>query len=223
MMRLLGQLRAQNYPSDAFEIIVVDNCSTDHTQKVVELLLNKPGVSVRYVSESSSGITFARNRGANESRYPYLAYVDDDCSIGPDWLYQLMSGFDLHERVVAVGGKVLLHWDQEERPSWFAPELEGWLAGNSHLGIHSRLLDKYERILEGNMALERKAWQAAGGFLGMEQFGSKHMAASEVVLLIKQLQRQGGKIAFIPEAAVHHHLGRRTWQWMLQRAYWQGV
>jgi glycosyltransferase involved in cell wall biosynthesis len=223
LQEVVSQLRAQVYPQGAFEIIVVDNGSTDHTPQVVDRLAAEPGAPVRYVAESRIGITFARNRGAEEAYYPYLVYIDDDCSVGPDWLQQLMNGFDLHEHVVAVGGQVLLHWDQQEKPSWFAPQLERWLAANSYLGTHSRLLAEDERIIECNMALERKAWQAAGGFLGMEQFGSQHMAASEVVYLFMQLHRQGGKIAFVPEAVVHHHVGIRTRQWMLQRAYWQGV
>jgi len=221
--RLIGQLRAQHYPSDAFEIIVLDNGSVDHTLQVIEQLAAEPGVSVRYVSELHPGITFARNRGAKESNYPYLAYVDDDCSIEPDWLQKLMSGFDLDERTVAVGGRVLPYWDHKEKPTWLCPELERWLAVNSYLGNHSRLLNEDERIIECNMALDRKAWEVGGGFLGMEQFGSKHMAASEVIYLLKQLRRHEGKIAFIPDAVVYHHIGRRTRRWLLQRAYWQGV
>ena len=73
------------------------------------------------------------------------------------------------------------------------------------------------------MALTKEAWNAAGGFLGMEQFGSQHMAAGEVLYLLKQIERQGCKIVYVPGAVVHHHIGRRSWQWILRRAYWQGV
>ena len=221
--RLIGQLRAQHYPNDEFEIIVVDNGSVDNTKQAIKQIAAEPGVPIRYISEIRPGITFARNRGARESRYPYLAYVDDDCSIGPNWLQNLMSGFDLNEHIVAVGGKVVPYWDHKERPSWLCPELEGWLAANSYLGNQLRLLNEDERIIECNMALDRKAWEVGGGFLGMEQFGSQHMAASEVIYLLKRLRRHGGKIAFMPEAVVYHHIGRRTRRWMLHRAHWQGV
>ena len=50
--RVIGQLRTQDYPVDAFEIIVVDNCSTDHTPQVVKRLVAEPGVPVHYVAEN---------------------------------------------------------------------------------------------------------------------------------------------------------------------------
>ncbi len=221
--RIISQIRAQNYPQDAFELIVVNHRSTDNTQQVVEQIANEPGVILRYVYESHPGVTFARNRGAEEARYPYLAYIDDDCSVGPEWLPQLLSGFNLHERVLAVGGQVLPQWDEQRRPPWLGSELERWLAANAYLGSDSRILEKNEHIVEGNMALNREAWQAAGGFLGMEQFGSQNLAAGEVLYLLKQLYRQGGKIAFVPGALAYHHIGGWTYQRMLQRAYWQGV
>ena len=220
---VVDQLCAQDYPADAFEIIVVDNCSTDRTPQVVKRLVSNPGVVVRYIAENRPGITFARNRGAEVARYPYLAYLDDDCSVEPDWLTQLMQGFDLNECVQVVGGRVVVNWSQTERPAWLGPELEPWLAANSHLGSQPRLLEKKVQVMEGNMALTRGAWEAAGGFLGMEQFGSQHMAAGEVLYLLKQIERQRGKVAFVPGAVVHHHIGQRSRRWMLRRGYWQGV
>ena len=220
---VLTQIRAQDYPKDAFEIIVVENCSMDNTAEVVEQFASKPGVAIHYVLESRPGITFARNRGAEEAHYPYLAYLDDDCSVEPDWLSQLVQGFDLHDDVVVVGGRVVLDWDQQDKPSWLGPELEPWLAANNQLGTQPRLLVENARVIECNMALKRETWKAAGGFLGMDQFGSQHMAAGEVLYLLKQIECQRGKVAFVPGAVVHHHIGQRSRRWMLRRAYWQGV
>lgn len=220
---VIDQLRAQDYPRDAFEIIVVDNGSTDHTPQVVERFVTKPGVPVRYIAENRLGITSARNRGAEEAHYPYLAYIDDDCSVEPDWLSQLVQGFDLHDDVVAVGGQVVVDWSQTERPAWLGPELEPWLAAYSNPGTQPRLLGMKARIIECNMVLTRATWQSCGGFLGMEHFGSQHYAAGEVLYLLKQIERQGGKVGYVPRAVVHHHVGKRNRRWMVQRAYWQGV
>jgi glycosyltransferase involved in cell wall biosynthesis len=223
LYRVISQIRAQDYPAEAFEIIVVDHRSTDHTPRIVQQLAAEPGVPVRYVLEVRPGITFARNRGAEEACYPYLAYLDDDCRIEPDWLTQLVKGFNLDEHVEVVGGKILLDWDQQEKPSWFGTEQELWLGSNIHLGNKIRLLEENPRVLEGNMAITRAAWQAAGGFLGMEQFGSQNMAAGEAIYLLNQIVHLGGKIAFIPSAVAYHYVGKRTPRAMLRRAYWQGV
>jgi glycosyltransferase involved in cell wall biosynthesis len=221
--RVISQLRAQDYPREDFEIIVIDNGSIDHTPQVVERLVAEPGVRVRYIAEARLGITFARNRGAEVARYPYMAYLDDDCSVEPDWLSQLVKGFDLQNDVVAVGGRVVLDWSQTERPAWLGLGLERWLGANSHFGSQARLLEKQGFIMESNMALKREAWQSAGGFLGMEQFGSPHMAAQEVMYLLRQLHLKGGQIAFIPQAIAVHSMGKYTRRRFLQRGYWQGV
>lgn len=222
--RVIDQLRSQDYPADAFEIIVVDNRSSDDTRQVVERLTVEPGVPIYYLYESRPGITYARNRGAEKAYYPYLAYIDDDCSVSLDWMQHLLGGFDLDKRVVAVGGQVLPQWDRQKRPLWLGHELERWLASNGYLGTRPKLLENGEHIVEGNMALERRAWQEAGGFIGMEQFGSKNMAAGEVLYLLEKLRGQGGKIAFVPQAMAYHHISKLlTRQWMVQRAYWQGV
>jgi glycosyltransferase involved in cell wall biosynthesis len=220
---VIGQLRAQEYPAEAFEIIVVDNDSTDLTPQVVKRFVTEPGVALRYIAENRPGITFARNRGAEEARYPCLAYLDDDCCVEPDWLSQLVQGFDLHDDVVAVGGQVVLDWSQTERPAWLGTGLEPWLGANSRLGSQPRLLDEKTQVMESNMALKREAWQSAGGFLGMEQFGSRHMSAGEVLYLLKQLHQQRGQIAFVPQAVAVHRMGTFTRRRFLRRGYWQGV
>lgn len=220
--KVIKLLRAQDYPQNAYEIIVVDNRSTDHTAQVVRQLGAEPGPPVRYVFEPRYGVSLARNRGAEEAHYPYLAYIDDDCSIRPDWLRMLMSGFDLYECVVAVGGLVVLKWEQD-RPNWLNSKMDSWLADTSFLGQSPRLLKENERLVEANTVFERQAWEAAGGFVGMEQFGSQNMASGEVLYLLRQLRRQGGKIAFVPGAVMNHHINAPTRQRMLQRAYWQGI
>jgi glycosyltransferase involved in cell wall biosynthesis len=220
--KVISLLRAQDYPRDAVEIVVVDNRSSDHTSRVVKQLAAEPGITVRYVYESRSGITFARNRGAEEARHPYLAYIDDDCAVRSDWLRRLMGGFDLHARVVAAGGLVSLKWEQP-RPAWLGQELDAWLADTCYLGDQARLLNDDERLVESNTAFERRAWQSAGGFIGMEQFGSRNMAAGEVLYLLHQLRRQGGRVAFVPAAVMEHHVNAPTRRRMLERAYWQGV
>ena len=220
---VIARLRAQDYPAEAFEIIVVDNHSSDLTPQTVKQFVTEPGADVRYMAENRVGITFARNRGAEEARHPYLVYLDDDCSVEPDWLSNLIRGFDLRNDVVAAGGRVVLDWSQAPRPSWLGPRLESWLGANGHLGFQPLLLDAKTQIMESNMALKREAWRAAGGFLGMEQFGSRHVSAGEVLYLLQKLRSQGGQIAFVPQAIAVHLMGTYTRSRFLRRAYWQGV
>lgn len=221
--KVAAQLRAQNYPQDAFEILVVDNGSTDQTQRILNELAAAPGPTVRFVLESRPGITHARNRGAQEAHFPFIAYCDDDCGVGPEWLGHLMQGFDLAPDIVAGGGLVVLEWGGKA-PPWMSPGLEPYLAATTFLGTRSRVLDEGERLVEFNLALEKQVWEKAGGFQGMEQFGSRHPAAGEGLLLFKRIRGLGRKMAFASEAVMWHHVRARTSRcWMIRRGYWQGV
>jgi glycosyltransferase involved in cell wall biosynthesis len=223
LFQIVRELRAQEYRQGFFEIIVVDNGSDDQTRKVVRQFATQSSVDIIYVYESRRGITHARNRGAREARYPYLAYIDDDCRVTPQWLGQLMSGFELDAHVGAVGGAVIPVW-QQPKPAWLGPQIEHWFASTSFLGSKARLLDKGERIVEGNMAIEYEAWREAGGFLGMDRFGSQNMASGEILYLLHQVYKQGKMVAFNPGAVAWHCcINKPSKRWMVRRAYWQGV
>ena len=220
---VISQLCAQDYPKDSFEIIIVDNRSSDDTPQTVQRFIPTCGLTLRYVREDRPGVTNARNCGAAEARYPYLAYLDDDCSVDVDWLSQLVSGFGLAEQVSVVAGRVALDYDGQKVPSWLGAKSERWLADFNFPGSQPRLLENPVYVCEGNMAITHEAWRAVGGFLGMDQFSSPHVASQEIVYLLEQVKRRGGKVAFIPAAVAHHHTAIPTQGRMLMRAYWHGV
>ncbi len=221
LAHLLPQLMAQDYPRDAFEILVVDNNSTDATRRVVEGLIPTSPVPLRHILEPRVGITYARNRGAQETRFPYLAYCDDDCNVGPDWLGHLMSGFDLDPAVVAVSGLVLLALGHK-RPAWLSPRLEPYLGSTSHLGYQTRILEN-EHVPEFNFAMEKTVWEEAGGFLGLDLVHCSP-AASEGVPLLREIRRRSYRVAFVPRAVMYHDLGRRmNFRWLLHRVFSQGI
>lgn len=220
---LLPLLLVQDYPRDAFEILIVDNGSTDHTAQIVEQFANTSPIPIRRIFEERPGVTIARNRGAAEAHFPFIAYVDDDCSFGADWLRHLMTGFDLGSTVAAAGGLVLLHWDQG-RPAWLGPELEPYLGTTRFLGDQPRVLGESENILEFNIALKHEVWREAGGFFGMQPFCGSHAASGEGPHLFREMRRRGYQIAFVPQALMYHHVGNRAnLRWMFWRLYWQGV
>ena len=220
---VLTQLCNQDYPLESFEIIIVDNGSTDETAQVVQRFKPDRKLTLRFVQETRLGVTFARNRGAEEAQNPYLVYLDDDCSVDSDWLRQLVSGFGLSDQVSVVAGSVALSLDDQPCPDWLGPKGKSWLAEFNFPGSELRILTNPVYVCEGNMAISKKAWQSAGGFLGMDQFGSPHGASQEIMYLLEQIKRQGGKVAFVPAAIVNHHTVLPTRRQLLQRAYAHGI
>lgn len=220
---VLNRLCEQDYPLESFEIIIVDNASTDDTAQVVQRFKPDRKLTLRFVQETRLGVTFARNRGAEEARYPYLAYLDDDCSVGRDWLSQLASGFGLSDQVSVVAGRVTIDIGDQKMPAWLGHKSERWLADFNFPSSGPRLLENPTYICEGNMAIKKQAWQSAGGFLGMDQFGSPHMASQEIVFLLEQIKRHGDRVAFVPDAIVNHQTIIPSWWQLVQRAYFHGT
>ena len=223
LSKIIELLRNQNYSKDNYEIVVVDNGSTDDTKSIVESLMRQPGVRIRYVLESRRGVTYARSRGSEEALYPYLAYIDDDCTVGPEWLRSLMNGYNLDDAVFSVFGQIINDWGKQIKPRWIMPATEAWLGNNSFLGDSSRILANRHGTREGNLSIKKETLQTFGGFLGMEQFGSRNMASGELVYCLFQAKKNGAKIAYVPTAIVHHQMVPRSRSWMIQRAYWQGI
>ncbi len=87
----LASLLRQDFPGEAFEILVVDNASSDATPQIVgEIARQHPG-RIRVVREPVLGHSRARNRGVLSSRGHVIAFTDDDARVSPRWLVEYSS------------------------------------------------------------------------------------------------------------------------------------
>ena len=105
--------------------LVVDNNCADNTQDVIHRFVAAGTIpGLRSVREPEQGLTPARLRGARNSTAPWIAFVDDDCFVRPDWIAQAMVFAESHPSTGAFGGKVVLDWEVEP-PRWLRNY--GWL------------------------------------------------------------------------------------------------
>src|SRR4028118_720250 len=91
-----------------YEVVVVDNASSDRTRELVEERLSSPRLN--YVYEPRTGLSVARNTGAKEAQAPILAYLDDDAVASSFWLKAIYEAFARNEKLAIAGGKVTLLW-----------------------------------------------------------------------------------------------------------------
>ena len=117
--RALTALVSQNLPKDFFEIIVVNDGSSDKTEEKVKNFIeqNASTLITLITLEKNLGSSFARNAGILSSGGEFIAITDDDCIAPPEWLSQFLSAFKTNPECIAVGGWKKPHRDNGAEPS----------------------------------------------------------------------------------------------------------
>lgn len=113
--KTLDSVAASTLPEGAeWEVLVVDNNSTDQTREVVEDFFSRFPGRFRYLFEPQPGKSFALNSGCREARGDVLAFLDDDVTVEPTWLQNLTNALDGSEWAGA-GGRIVLQWPSSEQ------------------------------------------------------------------------------------------------------------
>ena len=218
----IRSVQEQTLRPDRYEVIVVDNVSTDGTRQIVEALSATSRAPVRYLYEERLGSSAARNAGIAQAKGDLLAFMDDDAVATPGWLARLANVFEEDEGIVCVGGGIELLWDVP-RPGWYPPRFEGYLGGTRRFGAVQRDLAADEFLPSGNLAVRRQAVMQLGdgGWFdpALGHQGSR-LGAHEDYWFSYQVRRYG-RLVYAPGALVRHHVPpeRATRRYLLRRAY----
>ena len=160
-----GALAALTAQHDAppFEILVVDNASTDRTRDVVT---RHAAVCdrVRYLHEPRQGLSFARNTGIAAARGEIVAFTDDDVRVGPEWVRAVVATLDSHPDAACAGGPVMPAFPGPV-PSWLTPRHWAPL-GIQDYGDERFRVDRSRAVclIGANLAVRRAAFARVGGF-----------------------------------------------------------
>jgi glycosyltransferase involved in cell wall biosynthesis len=115
----LESIAASQFPERVkWEVLVVDNNSTDRTREVAEGFCRQYPGRFRYVFEPRPGKSYALNSGVREARGDVLAFADDDAIVQPNWLHNLTSPL-LAGEWSGSGGRIILQWPTS-LPNWLA-------------------------------------------------------------------------------------------------------
>src|SRR6187551_33999 len=167
----LNCLAKQTLPTGNFEIIVVDNRSTDNTASIAKkFIADHPELQARYVMEPNKGLSFARNRGIQEARASIVTYIDDDAEVTPHFLESIVSFLQANSSVVGVGGKVIPKYSESGEPKWISKYLKGC-----------------------NMTYTKEILQKAGGFNNELTF------RSDDKYIFHQVTKISDNVYYVPE------------------------
>jgi glycosyltransferase involved in cell wall biosynthesis len=227
----LGSLAGQNFPSSAFEVLVVDNGSTDGTAALSEQAMRRSGIAnLRYLLEPEPGLLSGRHRGAIEAKGELLVFVDDDIEAAPGWLSALARAFD-DPRVHLAGGPSVGRFAVTP-PAWFThfERRDPW--GEScpalsllHMGSERKLVAPHF-VWGLNYAIRRQTLFDLGGFHPdcIPAHLQQYQGDGETGLSYK-LAGQGHLCMYEPEALVQHCIpaSRLTLEAFRKRFFYQGV
>lgn len=193
------------------ELIIVDNNSTDETRAIIEEWARR-WPSLRYTREKRQGLSPARNRGLEEARGDWVAYLDDDVLLDSTWLEALQRCIQETSADV-VCGRIYLAF-KTPPPAWLGAFLRPYF-GELDLGPSRLRLTSGEYARGGNLAM-RKAWiRDLGGFNEALGRTGAQLLADEETRLAGRIARAGGVLIYEPAMVVGHVVGpdRMTWEY----------
>ncbi len=218
----IDSLLAQNI-AVGFEVIVVDNGSSDRTASVVK---QRSDPRLKYVFEPVLGLSVARNTGANNASGEILAYLDDDAVASVSWLQVLYSAYQANSKLAIAGGKVTLLWPEgTQPPRWLSPGLAANL-GAYDLGTSVVYIENPGLTPRGlNYSIRNSFLAEVGGFdtnlgrVGKNLLSNEELQMTELALL------RGWQVAYLPDALAAHNVSkeRLNRSWFFSRGWWQGI
>ena len=216
LRQTLAGIAAQQFPRDHFEVLVIDNNSTDHTPAVVtEFAGARP--APRHVLETKQGLDHARNRAIAEARGEIILFGDDDILVQPDWIAQMVVPLlaDPARRIGAVGGEVvpvfpdgLPEWVRE----WHAP-----LAFRREVGP----LEAQHSPMGANLAFPKWIFDELGPFhTTLDRAAGNYFSGGDSEM-IRRVRAAGFEVWFAPGAAVKHQMpaSRTTFTYAARHAF----
>ncbi|HXW08854.1 MAG TPA: glycosyltransferase [Vicinamibacterales bacterium] len=203
----LEAVAAQESPSVWWEIVVVDNGSTDETAEVVRTAASRAPVPVVYLRETRSGKSHALNTAMPRARGELIVLTDDDVLPSPGWLNAYLAAFR-EDQADYAAGRIFPLWEAAP-PRWLSPRLYGVLAvadgGPFRLELGGGLNQQIMPI-GANMAVRRHVLDRIGGWnagLGKLQGTLRTGEDHEFAL---RMARAGCKGLYVPEAWVRHRV-----------------
>ena len=199
----VNSVLCQTEPAESYELIVVDNNSTDRTAELLEYLTSIHRGRVRAITERTQGVSNARNAGIALATAPIVAFVDDDVQVTPEWIATIRRTFRERSDLDCIGGKVLPNW-LAPPPRWLTRTHWAPLAlqdlGDQPLVVSS---ENPVGLITANLACRRKVLDRVGGFSPRLQRVKDGVGSLEDNDWMRRLWQSGGRALYVPDLVTH--------------------
>ena len=190
---------------DSWEVIVVDNASSDDTPKLADEFRSR--LPLRYVREEQPGLSNARNRGVQAARGEWILWIDDDVTVGAEWLQAYVAAIARFADANVLGGPIVIELE-DDPPPWLSRGLE-WVqdayAGRAAAEFGDEFYSQGPKPYGANFGLCRAAALVVPFDKNLGRHPLRPTMSGEETEVIRELLRNG-RGWWVPEAVVVHHI-----------------
>jgi glycosyltransferase involved in cell wall biosynthesis len=211
LLQLLEDLRAQTFPCDQFEVVVVDDGSTVPVTDVVAT--DAMPYRLALLRQTNAGPAAARDRGVKAAEGEIVIITDDDMRLRPDFIAQHMQAHDSGATVVL--GHIAASSHLADMPifeRFHAAQLARFIQGVKD----KRIAVRGVHVCTGNISFRRQDYLALGGF-------DPNLKRSEDRELGVRLEKSGATLVFNADAICEHESDHTDLNVWLKRAFNYGV
>jgi glycosyltransferase involved in cell wall biosynthesis len=223
----LDSLATARVPPDvSWDVLVVDNNSSDATREIVNGRIRSFPVRLRYLFEARQGKSHALNTGMAATPARIIVFTDDDVRVPESWLAAAVRPLLEDDTIDYTGGPVRPIWGAA-CPSWLDPagNLGGTIAVKDH-GATAFIFEEHRKTPLGvNMAVRRRLIERIGGFSPAFGRSKQSLLGQEQAEFFYRSRRAGSRGRYVPEMVIDHVVpaARLTRRYFLRWAYWKGV
>lgn len=226
--KVLNHLAAQINTSEfIWEVVVVDNNSTDNTATTVQALQEQwmSNTELRYVFESKQGLAFARSRAMQEAKGDLVAFVDDDNLLFANWLSEAYKFAQEHPQSGAFGGQI--HGKFNTAPPPYLKNIKIFLAIIEKGKIAFQYTPEKRMLPPGaGLVVRKKAWfEHVPSSLSLKGRNAQSLMAGEDLEALVNIQKGGWEIWYNPAMELYHDIPkhRLSEQYLLRLAWGTGL
>lgn len=202
--KMLQSASRQTCAKEAFELILVNNKSTDTTEKLCnDFGENNKHINYKYFLETQQGLSFARNRGVAEAKGEYIVFIDDDAFLDENYVEQLSQYLsNTTEEYVGFGGKILPFLECD-LPKWMSKYLAS-LMSIIDMGTEITKFQGTKYPIGANMGFSKAVFDEIGGFNTELGRIGKSMLGGEEKDFFFRVKSLNAPIYYFPKMLVHH-------------------
>ena len=200
----MESLYNQSLSKDAFEVIIVNNNSSDSTEIVcTNFIANHLDAQFSFINEPQQGASFARNTGAKISKSPLLCFMDDDAVAEKNYLQRIIHFFESNPLAGGLGGRIIPRYLPAE-PTWMSYFVSS-LVGNFDYAKEVTKFSPNKYPLESNMIVRKEDFLAVNGFnTALPGVIGNFRIGGEGKEFFLKLKTQGKSIYYDPSIIVEH-------------------